>query len=403
MNLPFFIARRYLISKKSHNAINIISGISVAGICIGTMALVIVLSAFNGLTDLVQSLYNSFDPDISITVKHGKTFLPDAAEIKAVKNTAGIAYYTEVMEGNALLKFNDKQCIATIKGVSKDFIKMSRFDTLIKEGSFNLKKNNSVIGKGIANILQTSSRELFKPISIYAPKRGSSNSVNPEDGMNELNVFIAGVFNINDEYNYKYLIMDIDKARGLLDYSNEVTSLELKLLPSADAAQVQHHLMAILGNNYEVKNREQQNEMLYKTMKSEKLWVFIILVFILIIATFNVIGSITMLVIEKKKDIMILNNMGADVTLIRKIFLTEGILITVIGALLGLLLGLFVCWMQIEFKLVKLGEGWLVEAYPIKIQSPDILLIMGSVLLIGFFAAWYPVRLFTKKHLVTSL
>ena len=400
MNLPFFIARRYLISKKSHNAINIISSVSVMGVCIGTMALIIVLSAFNGLSDLVQSLYNSFDPDIAITIKQGKTFDPDSFEIQSLKKLNGIAYYNEVMQGNALLKFNDKQCIATIKGVGKEFKKMTSFDTLIRDGIYSLEKSNIVVGRGICNILQTGPKELFTPISIYAPKRGNNNSINPEDGMNELRVFVSGAFTINDEFDNNYVIMNIDNARKLLDYKNEVTSIELKLKPDADREKVQQQLISILGNKYVVKNREEQNAMLYKTLKSEKLWTFLILIFILIIATFNVIGSLTMLIIEKKKDITILNNMGADVTLIRRIFLLEGLMITLLGAFLGLLLGLFVCWLQVQFKLVRMSEGWLVDAYPMKIHIGDIALIISIVLLIGFAAAWYPVRFFTKKHLL---
>ena len=400
MNLPFFIARRYLISKKSHNAINIISGVSVMGVCIGTMALIIVLSAFNGLSDLVQSLYNSFDPDIAITIKQGKTFDPNSTEILSLKKVNGIAYYNEVMQGNALLKFNDKQCIATIKGVGREFKKMTSFDTLIRDGIYSLEKSNIVVGRGICNILQTGPKELFTPISIYAPKRGNNNSINPEDGMNELKVFVSGAFTINDEFDNNYVIMNIDNARKLLDYKNEVTSIELKLKPDADREKVQQQLISILGNKYVVKNREEQNAMLYKTLKSEKLWTFLILIFILIIATFNVIGSLTMLIIEKKKDITILNNMGADVTLIRRIFLLEGLMITLLGAFLGLLLGLFVCWLQVQFKLVRMSEGWLVDAYPMKIHIGDIALIISIVLLIGFAAAWYPVRFFTKKHLL---
>ena len=400
MNLPFFIARRYLISKKSHNAINIISSVSVMGVCIGTMALIIVLSAFNGLSDLVQSLYNSFDPDIAITIKQGKTFDPNSTEILSLKKVNGIAYYNEVMQGNALLKFNDKQCIATIKGVGREFKKMTSFDTLIRDGIYSLEKSNIVVGRGICNILQTGPKELFTPISIYAPKRGNNNSINPEDGMNELKVFVSGAFTINDEFDNNYVIMNIDNARKLLDYKNEVTSIELKLKPDADREKVQQQLISILGNKYVVKNREEQNAMLYKTLKSEKLWTFLILIFILIIATFNVIGSLTMLIIEKKKDITILNNMGADVTLIRRIFLLEGLMITLLGAFLGLLLGLFVCWLQVQFKLVRMSEGWLVDAYPMKIHIGDIALIISIVLLIGFAAAWYPVRFFTKKHLL---
>ncbi|MBA3705966.1 MAG: FtsX-like permease family protein [Bacteroidetes bacterium] len=399
MNFPFFIAKRYLVSKKSHNAINIISGISVAGVCIGTMALVIVLSAFNGLSVLVQSLYNSFDADIEITIKKGKTFDPDSV-VQSLKKIPGIVYYAEIVEGNALLKYNDKQCIATIKGVGPEFEEMSGFDTLVREGNFNIQKNNIIIGKGISHILQTNADDLFTPISIYAPKRGNTNSLNPEEGLNELKAYPSGAFTINDEFDYKYVIMNIDKARELLDYTKEVTAIELKLKSAEDQAQIQQQIVSLLGDKYEIKNREQQNALLYKTLKSEKLWTFIILIFILIIATFNVIGSLTMLIIEKKKDIGILQSMGADNQLIRRIFLAEGMMITFIGAMLGLFLGTAICWLQIKFSFVKLTEGYVVDAYPIQIQAGDIFSILTAVLLIGFFAAWYPVRVFTKRQFV---
>ena len=398
MNLPFFIAKRYLISKKSHNAINIISGISVAGVCIGTMALIIVLSAFNGLSDLVQSLYNSFDADIEITVKEGKTFNPASTEIQSLKKLDGIAYYAEMVEGNALLKFNDKQCVSTIKGVSGDFKKIIDFDSLINEGHFNLEKNNIVIGKGISYILQTSPNEKFTPVSIYAPKHGNVSTFDSEGGLNEMKAYPSAIFSVNDDFD-KYVFMNIDKARLLFDYTNEVTSIELRLKDDVDKDKIQQQIVSTLGNKYEIKNREQQNAMLFKTLKSEKLWTFIILVFILIIATFNVIGSLTMLIIEKKKDITILHDMGADIQLIRKIFLMEGLLITLIGAALGLLLGTFVCWLQIRFSLVRFDQGYVVDAYPIKLEITDFIVVTGVVLLIGFFAAWYPVRVFTKRHL----
>lgn len=399
MNLPFFIAKRYLISKKSHNAINIISGISVAGICIGTMALIIVLSAFNGLSDLVQKLYNSFDADIEITLKQGKTFSPNSVKIQQLKKIEGIAYYVEVMEGNALLKFNDKQCIATIKGVSTEFAKMSGFDSLITEGVYNLDKSNIVIGKGISYVLQNTPADVFSSISIYAPKRGTLSTFDADGGLNEIKAFPSGSFSINDEFDYKYVIMNIFKARELFDYNSEVTSLEFGLKPDANKDKVQEQMISILGEKYEVKNRQQQNSILYKTLKSEKLWTFIILVFILIIATFNVIGSLTMLIIEKKKDITILHNMGADIKLIRRIFLMEGLLITIIGAALGLIFGTFVCWLQIKFSLLRFTEGYVVDAYPIKLELTDFMSVLAVVLLIGFFAAWYPVRVFTKRNL----
>jgi ABC-type lipoprotein release transport system permease subunit len=399
VNFPFFIAKRYLFSKKSHNAINIISGIAVTGVCIGTLALVIVLSAFNGLADLVESLYNSFDSDIHITLKQGKIFSADSPELTELKKLKGVAYYTEIVEGNALLKFSDKQCIATIKGVDNQFRPMSGFDTLVREGKFDLTRNNIVIGKGIGLVLQTGPSDMFSPVSIFAPKRGTVNSLNPEDGLNELKVYTAGTFSINNEFDDKYVIMGIDKARTLFDFKNELTSVELALEKNTDKAAVQKEIEKILGGKYVVKNREQQNELLYKTLRSEKVWTFIILFFILIIATFNVIGSLTMLIIEKKKDITILHNMGADIQLIRRIFLVEGMLITFIGAFSGIFLGTLICWLQQTFSFVKFDEGYVVDAYPVSFHLADFVLIISSVMLIGFFAAWYPVRIFTKKHL----
>lgn len=369
------------------------------GICIGTMALVIVLSAFNGLSGLVQGLYNSFDPDLEIIIKQGKTFDPQSPEIKAMRQLVGIAYYTEVVEGNALLKFNDKQCIVTVKGVNSAFEKMSGFDTLVREGRFDISGNHIVLGKGVSYVLQTGQNDQFTPISMYAPKRGELNALNPEDALNEEKGYQSGAFSINDEFDSKYAIMNIDKARELLDYKNEVTKIELGISKSADAAALEAHIEKTLGSAYEVKNREEQNELLYKTLRSEKLWTFIILVFILVIATFNVIGSLTMLIIEKKKDIMILHNMGAGIRLINRIFLMEGILITLIGAASGLLLGTLICFLQQKFGFVKFTEGYVVDTYPVAFNAMDFVMIGGCVLLIGFFAAWYPVRVFTKKHL----
>jgi len=400
LNLPFFIAKRYLISKKSHNAINIISGISIAGICIGTMALVIVLSAFNGLSDLVQTLYQSFDADIQITAQQGKTFDPNTSQFQDLKKVKGLAFYTEIVEGNALLKLNEKQTIATIKGVSKDFVKMNRFDTLVFDGNYSVDKNNIVLGRGLSYILDANVNSLIAPISVYAPKRGDVNSLNPEDGLNELKVYPSGLFAINDEFDNKYVLMNIQNARALFDYTNEVTAIELSIDKTADKVEVQKNIQSILGDGFNVKNREEQNALLYKTLKSEKVWTFIILVFILIIATLNVIGSLTMLVIEKKKDIATLHKMGADTSLIRKIFLMEGVLITLVGLVLGLVFGVLVCWLQTNFSILEFSEGYVVSAYPIQIRFLDILSISAVVMLIGFVATWYPVRLFTNKYLI---
>ncbi|MGB3949050.1 MAG: FtsX-like permease family protein [Bacteroidia bacterium] len=398
MNLSFFIAKRYLISKKSHNAINIISAISVAGIAIGTMALIIVLSAFNGLSELVESLYSSFDADIEITVKQGKTFVLDSSKVNAIKNIKGVLCYTDVVEGNALLKLDDKQCIATVKGMSEWFDN-KHYDSITSEGSFNIRKNNLVVGRGISYRLQSDIENGFTPISVYAPKRGNVSTFDEEGGLNELKMYPAGVFSVNEEFDEKYAFMNIEKARFLFDYTNQVTAVEIQLDSTISSEVIQNQLIKLLGDGFEVKNKQQQSALLYKTLKSEKLWTFIILVFILIIATFNVIGSLTMLIIEKQKDITILHNIGADKRLIRNIFLTEGLLITVVGALAGLLLGVFICWLQIRFSLVRFTEGYVVDAYPIKFEATDFVLVLFTVLTIGFVAAWYPVNVFTKRFL----
>ncbi len=398
MNLPIAIAKRYLISKKSHNAINIITGIAITGVTIGTMALVIVLSAFNGISDLVQSLYFSFSPDVEITAAKGKTFIPNNSLIVDIKKINGVVTVTETVEGNALLKFEDKQTIVSVKGIALNYTETNRIDTLVKEGKYDISGNNFVLGAGIANVMDANVNNIFKPLSLYAPMRGHSNSLNPEDGLNELKMYPSGTFTINDEFDYKYVWMSISNARQLLDYTNEVSALELKL-DGNNTVKAIAAIQKAVGPNYVVKSREQQNELLFKTLKSEKLWTFLIMLFILIVATFNVIGSLTMLIIEKKKDIQILSNIGASNKLIRKIFLTEGLLISLSGAILGLLLGYLICWLQIHFSLIKLKEGFVVDAFPIKFKWSDFVLILFTVLFIGFLAARYPIRFFAKKYL----
>lgn len=402
MNFPFFIAKRYLVSKKSHNAINIISYISVTAICIGTAALVIILSALNGLTGLVESLYNSFDADMRIVVAEGKVFDPNTPAFESVKKLKGVKYYTEVLEENALLKYNEFQCLVTLKGVGPEFINMTRFDTLVREGAPRLRENNvdmALLGIGVSYMLNVNINDMYSPLSVYAPKRGNVSSINPEDAFNEEKAYVSGIFSINDDFDKRFAVVPIQFARRLLDYNTEVSAIELSIAPGAKASDVQEEVQKIVGDKFIVKNRYQQNELLFKTLKSEKLWTFIILVFILIIATFNVIGSLTMLIVEKKKDIGILWNMGAGIKTIRKIFLIEGMLITLIGALFGLMLGLITCWLQIKFKLVRFNEGYVVDSYPIKIQLTDLGMILLVVMLIGLFAAWYPVRVFTRRHL----
>jgi lipoprotein-releasing system permease protein len=272
LNLSLFIAKRYLISKKSHNAINIITFISVAGVCIGTMALIIVLSAFNGISDLVFGLYNTFDPDIKITPKEGKTFIP-ISSFEKIKKMDGVAYYTEVLQENALLKYNDKQVIATIKGVSDDFVKMTRIDTVVREGEFILKHDSidySVLGYGIARRLNISLTDFMHPLEIYVPKRGNQSYLNPEDAFLIRSVEVSGIFSLNDDFDYRYALIPLSLARELLNRKNELSAIELGIKPDADKGKVQKEIKEILGNRFDIKSRYQQNEVLFKTINSEK-------------------------------------------------------------------------------------------------------------------------------------
>ncbi len=401
MNLVFFIAKRYLVSKKSNNAINIISWISVVSIAIGTAALIIILSGMNGLTNLVEGLYNSFDADIEITAAKGKVFIPDSAKTVALHKVTGIKQVCFTLQDNALLKYDNKQTIATVKGVGENYLSMTRFDTLLVEGNFITRKENAlygVFGKGLAFRLGCSVKNIFSPVTLYAPKRGFVNSVNPEESVEELKVYPSGIFSINDDFDFRYMISDLGAARQLFGYSNEVSAIELGCDASVNTESIQQEVQLIMGNDYVVKNRYQQNEMLFKTLKTEKLLTFIILSIVLVVATFNIIGALTMLIIEKKKDIVILHNMGADISLIQKIFLTEGLLITVMGSVIGLGIGLLLCWLQQQFGLIKFDADYVVEAYPIDIRWSDFLSILTVVTLIGFFAAWYPVRIFARNN-----
>ena len=403
MNFPFFIAKRYLLAKKSQNTINLISAISVFGVAVGTIALIVVLSVFNGFDALVHSLFNSFNPDLKITIQEGKKFSSELSSVQKLKKLPGVLYFTEVVEENALLKYGKKQYIATIKGVSKDFEKMSGIDTMIIDGKFTLRQGKNeyaIVGQGIASKLSIG-LNFVNPIIVYVPKRTGKVSLNPEKAFNRRYIFPSGVFAIQQDFDTKYIIVPIDFARKLLDYTTEVSSLELKIDPAYDVDDIQKQIKNIMGEDFEVKNRFEQEELLYKIMKTEKWAIFFILTFILIVASFNVIGSLTMLIIEKKKDISILRSMGTEMQQIRKIFLYEGWLISLTGAIAGLILGVFIIWLQQKFGFIKLqGSGsFVIDTYPVKIVPFDFLLVLSTVIGIGYIAAWYPVRYISRKFL----
>lgn len=380
-------------------------------IAVGTGALVIILSGMNGLTGLVETLYNSFNPDVKITSVAGKVFMANDALILPIKQLDGVAYVSKTLDDNMLLKYDNRMQIVRIKGVDENFLLVTRFDTLLAEGNFlspQAKNSNEsgagnqiVLGKGVAYRLGVSLSDLFTPISLYCPKRGHSSSLNPEDAFNETKCYPSGLFSINDDFDFGYGFISYDKAREILEYpANSVSSLEILLKPGADADKIKEEIQKITGKNLLVQNKFEQNDVLFKTLQTEKLIVFLILAFVLIIATFNIIGALTMLIIEKKKDIKILSALGADVSLIRKIFMAEGLMIIFIGSTIGILLGYGLCLLQQRYGLIKFEEGYIIDAYPVETRLGDFIAIAGTVLGIGFLAAIYPVRVFTKRNLV---
>lgn len=397
MNLSFYIAKRYLFSKKRTNLINIISAISVVGMAVGTMGLIIGLSGFNGFDSLIKSLFSSFDADLKITLVEGKSFDTNNEVFKEISQMKDVLFFAEVVEENALLRYENRQVLATVKGVSDDYIKMTGLDTMMVEGDFKLNEGAiryAVLGQGIAYDLSVG-LTLINPINIYVPQKGRSSSLSMDGSFNQGYIYPSGIFSVQQEIDSKYIIVPITFAREIFEMEGKVNSVEIKLTDGSSPKKVKEAITAKLGNRFVVKDRYQQHDYLYKTMQGEKYAVYLILILILIIASFNIIGSLTMLIIDKKEDIAILQSMGADKPLIRNIFLFEGWSVSFLGAIIGTVAGIAICEAQIAYGFVKLqggGGSFIIDAYPMKIIPFDILLIFCSVLLIGFLAAWLPVK-----------
>ena len=397
MNFPFYIARRYLISKKSHNIINIISAISVVGVAIGAMALIIVLSVFNGFEKLVVSLFGSFNPDIEITVRHGKTFDISKVPMEKLAKIPGVLHLSEIIEEDALIRYKEKQAIVTIKGVGEGYAETTGIDSMMVEGAFALEEKErdfAVLGYGIAATLGANLQDYLNPLAIYVPSRDASFSGPFENAFHSDVVFPSGFFSIQMDYDIKYVLLPLRFVKRLLKVENERTALELSLATGADGEKVQKVAGSLLGPGFVVKNRFQQQELLYKIMKSEKLYIFLILTFILFMATFNVIGSLSMLILDKRKDIVVLRSLGADQRQVRRVFFIVGMMISFLGAVSGLILGALACWLQVRYGLIGLGDpdsSFVVNDYPVNMQFSDFLLVFATVLSIGFLAAWYPV------------
>ena len=404
MKFSVYIAKRYLFAKKSRNAINIISAVSVAGVAVGTMTLIIVLSVFNGLEKLVNSIFNTFDPNIKITAAHGKTFIADTAMVTFLSTTDGILSYSIVYEENALLKYGERQYIASIKGVDDNYHKVTNINNSMWEGDFTLEAENgrqfAIPGLGVSQYLGIRINFLT-PLFIYFPRKTGETNLNADNAFNRDYLFPSGIFEIEKDYDSKYVYLPISFVRKLTDNENAASSIEIKVEKESETDAIKKKIAKVLGNDYVVQNRYEQQEIFYKVMKSERLAIFVILTLILVIASFNIIGSLTMLIIEKERDIEILKSLGTDNDLIKNIFIFEGWLISIIGAVAGVVLGFFICWLQQTFGLVRLqSESLLMDAYPIVIKLKDFLIVPATVLLIGYWAAWYPVRYLTKRFLI---
>lgn len=405
MSVSFFFAKRYLFSKKSKNAINYITMVSVALITLVSMALVIIMSVFNGLSDVITSMYNTFDPEIKITAKTGRVFSLDSVEEK-LTNNPNIYAFTPVLEDDVLYTYGDKQMIGKLKGVGESYTKTCNVDSIIVAGEFKLEQEGiqfACVGQGVAHKLSVGL--MFRDVLyIYAPDREKKSALTPNEEYNKTFAYARSVFSVQMDIDNEYVITSLNLAQNLWKYKhNEVSYIEVKVAEIADIQKVVNELQSSLGNDFLVKDRNTQHEFMYKVTQGEKFITFLIITLILIIASFSIVGSLTMLIIDKQRDITILKSLGADSKLIKKIFIFEGWLISILGAIIGIAIGIVVCFIQEKYGIVKLpgaSDNFIVQAYPVKILFNDIIAVLFVVLLVGFFTAYYPVRKIsrTKKQ-----
>ena len=408
MNFPFYIARRYLFSKKSTHAINIISAISVAGVALATMALVVTLSVFNGFHDLVASFFTQMDPQLKVTPVSGKTAPTDDQLLVRMRQLPEIEVATDALEDQALAVYGDRQMMVKLKGVDDNFDQLTHIREILEgDGVFELHAADidyGIPGLGIAYQLGLG-YTYQQPLKIYAPRRkGQLDMSNPLDGFVEDELFSPGVIFCmkQGKYDKNYILTSISFTRRLFDQQGRLSSLELRLKPGSDFERVKSQLQQIAGDRYDVRDRYEQQDDTFRIMKVEKLLAYIFLTFILVIACFNIVGSLSMLIIDKKSDVTTLRNLGASDRQITRIFLFEGRMISALGAVLGIVVGLLLCWLQQMYGLVRLGssEGnFVVDAYPVSVHPSDVVFIFITVLAVGFLSVWYPVRYFSRRLL----
>jgi lipoprotein-releasing system permease protein len=405
MNLAAKIAWRYFRGKKSAQAINIISWISISAIAVSAGAMTVLFSIFNGLEGTVLDMYSAFYPDIKVTAAKGKFFKLSPAQKRNIEKINGIALASYTIEDMVLLSGNDEQKVGTLKGVDQHWFDVSNMDSFIIEGSGRLKQNKAytpaVVGLNIAAALGVDVNNVFSAINVYYPKPGvRSLSMQDESSLNSIILKPDGVFRIQDEFDSKYILTTIVAAQYLFGRENKLTSVELKMKTGANTAAIKKELRRLLGDKVLVDDRFEQNKTLYMVMRSEKWAVYAILLLVLLIASFNMIGSLSMVVLEKKKDMVILKSMGATQRLIHWVFLLEGCFLALLGGGLGVGLGLLLCLGQQHFGWVALPDGFIINAYPVELRFADFLLVAGTVLVVGILAAWYPARKAALQPLV---
>ena len=402
MNFPFYIARRYIFSKKSTNAINVISAISVVGVAVATMALVIVLSVFNGFHDLVASFFTNFDPQIELVPTQGKTAPADDPLLDQIRKMPEVGVHTDVLEDQGLAVYGDRQQMVTVMGVDDNFTQLTNIsDILYGDGEFSLQAANlfyAIPGIRLAQDMGLGAR--FEGyLKLYAPvRRGQITELaDPSEGFVVDSLISPGVvFAVNQaKYDRDRVICSIGFARRLFDQDGMLSSLQIRLKPGSDLAAVKKQMREIVGSKYRVLDRFEQQSDTFNIMQIEKVLAYVFLTFILMVACFNIISSLSMLIIDKKADAATLRSLGATDKQIRSIFLFEGRIISAIGAVVGILLGLLLCWLQQEFGLVHMGDSagsFVVNAYPVSVHYDDVAIVFVTVLLIGWAAAWIPTR-----------
>lgn len=408
MNFPFYIARRYLFSKKSTHAINVISGISVVGVAVATMALVVTLSVFNGFHDLVASFFTQMDPQLKITPVKGKTAPADDPILTKIRHLSEVEVATECLEEQALAVYGDRQQMVIVKGVEDNFNQLTHIQEILEgDGNFELHAADLSYGiPGLGVAYQLGLGYTYEhPLRIYAPRReGQLNMANPTEGFVVDDLYSPGVVFCmkQGKYDKNYILTSIAFTRHLFDLDGRLSSLELRLKPGSDFERVKSQMEEIAAGKFYVQDRYEQQDDTFRIMKVEKLIAYVFLTFILMIACFNIIGSLSMLIIDKKEDVVTLRNLGATDHQITRIFLFEGRMISAIGAILGVLIGLLLCWLQQQYGIVRLGssEGsFVVDAYPVSVHPWDIVLIIITVMAVGFLSVWYPVRYFSRRLL----